>query len=90
MSKVIWKYVLKPINSVNTIELAVDAEILSVDEQNGQVFIWVALTPELNKFPRKFIIYATGDTIEFSPHKHIGTVKLNGGALILHVFEIWD
>ena len=87
MSKRIWKYTLNPLN---TIELPVDAEILSVDEQNGEICMWVALTPEMDAYPRRFIIYATGDTIEFPVYKHIGTVKLNDGSLIFHVFEIWD
>jgi len=90
--KTVYKYVL-PITDVASIKMHKDAEIVHVDNQLEQLCIWAVVDNELPIVLRKFRIAGTGHRLDYDHLKvevkcHLGTVKLYGGALILHVFEI--
>ncbi len=90
MKKSIWKYVINP--SILTIEMPKDAEILTVQQQNGEACIWALVNPDAEKEERVFEIFGTGHNILLGDYneirrRYINTFQLNGGALVFHLFE---
>lgn len=85
--KSIYKYTLTPAEMQN-IELPEGAEILTTQTQNGEICIWAMVNPDAKKVIRTFTVIGTGwRIITESNLKYIGTVQLEGGALVFHVFE---
>lgn len=80
----IWKYQLN-IVSLQNINLAADAKILSVDIQNNTLCLWALTNPNAPTTYRTIEIVGTG--MEVSPYqkRFIGTVQM--GVLVWHVFE---
>ncbi len=76
-----------------TLELARQQEILmpenavalSVQMQNGQPCLWVAVDDQLPK--RKLVVrmYGTGFELDLNIGRHLGTVQLDNG-LVFHYF----
>jgi hypothetical protein len=84
----IWKYTLEP-GQNNTLELPASAEVLSVQNQNEKICMWVKLETDYPKVQRMFAVLGTGWEVE-SNHDllFIGTVQLNHGIYVFHVFEM--
>jgi hypothetical protein len=83
MVKQIWKYKVE-----NVIEMPLDAEILDVQLQNGQMFnacIWAKVNPENELEKRKFVVIGTGHSFDDTNHKYIGTYQ--DGPFVWHLFE---
>jgi hypothetical protein len=86
--KTIWKYLLK-MTEFQTIDMPMDAKILSVQVQNEHPCVWAMVEPEQPKRPRNFVIQGTGLPIEIDAHlDFIGTFQLHGGSLVFHLFEV--
>lgn len=91
MEKQIWKFEIDKNNII--IEMPKDAEILTVQPQNGQICIWALVTPDNVKESRYFEVYATGHTIRYDmgvERKYIGTIQIDGGSWVWHLFERLD
>ncbi len=87
MNCTIFKFILFPSKS-QTIELPIDAEILTVQNQNEEVCMWVKLDPSAPKINRTFAVFGTGwDINADSKLNYIGSVQLESGKLVFHVFE---
>lgn len=85
--KTIYKYTLTT-EEMQKIELPEGAEILSVLSQNEEVCMWAMVNPDADKVIRTFAVIGTGwRLITEANLKYIGTVQLNGGKLVFHVFE---
>lgn len=86
MNMTIWKYKLQP---VCDIVMPVDAEILTVAEQNGGVCSWAKVNPNAVAVQRRrFVSYATGETFcEDRNMRFIGTVTMPPAGFVFHVFE---
>lgn len=86
--KTIWKYTIIPKHFKHNIPSG--GKVLSVGEQFGEICIWVEVDPENQTEEREFKAYGTGhpifDATEFK-REFLGTVMLEGGALIFHVYE---
>lgn len=83
----IYKYPVE-VADIQTILLPLGAQILSVQEQNGQPYIWAILDTETDSEPRRFRLYGTGHNIETdNVLKYIGTFQLLCGRLVYHLFE---
>lgn len=83
--KTIWKYTLRPLTAI---DMPIGAEVLSVHEQLGEVCLWAMVDPDGESEVRKFELFGTGHSIpDLSNKKFVGTSHLDGGALVLHVFE---
>jgi hypothetical protein len=83
MIKQIWKYKVE-----NVIEMPKEAEILSVQIQNGQMFnacIWVKVNPENELEKRQFEVIGTGHSFDDSNKEYIGTYQ--DGPFVWHLFE---
>jgi len=88
--KQVWKYIIESgdFKSQLTYDIPIGGKIIYVDEQFGNICIWVEvdITKETEK--RSFVVYGTGHNIKVCNNKkHVGSVKLNKGALIFHVYE---
>lgn len=81
--KVIYKYVIPPDGI--TISMASGSEILTVDEQQGQITIWVLSDPSRIDEDRHYIVRGTGMAID-SGWDYIGTAQVD--PFIWHLFEM--
>ena len=84
--KQIWKYPIKIGERI--IEMPKGAKILCVKEQFEQICLWVEVYPANKKEKRHFIVYGTGHIINDTAQIYLGSVKLLGGALIYHIYEL--
>lgn len=91
MSKVIWKF---PLNFGNTtVSMPCHAQILSTHVQRDTVCIWALIDEDsIEKTEeRYFVIHGTGHSFDLLADwepKFIGTVLMDDGQLVWHVFEI--
>lgn len=83
MIKVIWKYAVAP---YFVLDLPEDAEVLTVQLQNGQPVMWVKLDPQAPCISRPFVSIATGSSFNDEGAYYIGTFQVEG--LVFHVFEV--
>lgn len=97
----IWKFILDPKdpfnpNEVIKVKMPTDAEILCVQAQHDEICIWAKCTPRKPSEPFKtrcFEVFGTGHSIPdemFVQRSYIGTVQLENGSLVFHVFERVD
>ncbi len=64
------------------------AEILSVQMQRGQPVFWALVDTDAPLVIRSFFVIGTGrEETTATKADHIGTLQLEGGNLVLHVFE---
>lgn len=80
----IWKY---RVATKTVLQIPKGGRVLSVDEQNGDIYIWVLANPNAEKEDRTFLVYGTGHDIPDNPMWFVGTVQLMGGKLVFHIFE---
>ena len=88
MNKTIYKYEIHPSNLV--LELPEGAEILTVQSQHEEAFIWALVNPYNKKAFRYFELFGTGHPVPCDMginRRYIGTFQLSGGALVFHLFE---
>lgn len=74
------------------LELPVGAQILTVQDQFGKPYIWILKDTEQILEMRYFKLIGTGHNFKSSLRKikqYIGTFQLVGGALVLHLFEMY-
>jgi hypothetical protein len=71
------------------VPLPVGADILTIDVQHDQVFIWAVVTPGSPMEERHFNFYPTGLEIPSSENmgRYWKTVHLFNGRLVFHIFE---
>ena len=89
MNKTIWKFELETTDN-QTIEMPVNAEILTVQTQNGIPCIWVLVDPTETKEKRFIEVFGTGHDVYYDmgvSRSYLGTYQLQGGSLVFHVFE---
>jgi hypothetical protein len=87
MQKEIWKYTLKT-TDVQTVPLPINAKILHVGVQRERICLWAEVDPIEAAFTSHiFRIIGTGHPI-FDTYqlKYLGTVMLQGGSLVFHVY----
>ncbi len=87
--KTIYKFTLEIGETI--LHLPKNAKPVHVQEQFGELQIWVELDPfSTDKIDRCFRVFGTGQTIdEFEGLKieYIGTALMTGGAFVAHVYE---
>ena len=89
MKESIWKFPMASPEQ-RIIEMPKGAEILTIQVQNKIPCIWALVNPENEKEKRFFEIFGTGHDMPVDmgiERKYINTFQLNGGALVLHLFE---
>lgn len=88
MKKEVWKFQLT--EPKESIEMPVEAQILTVQTQGGIPCLWALGDPSAPKELRCFEVYGTGHPIHYDmaiERNYIGTFQINGGSLVFHVFE---
>lgn len=84
----VWKFRLKP--GKQKIEMSEGAIILHVHEQNDDVFLWAQVHPTGMVVDRHIMVVATGQSFDDREVcEYIGSVHLNRGALVFHVYELY-
>lgn len=84
-TSVIWKFPIE-IADEQFIEMPKYAETLSVQVQRGIPVIYALCFPDQVKSMRRFYVYGTGHE-KLMLGRYVGTIQLEGGALVFHVFE---
>lgn len=84
--KAIYKYPLT-IADTQAVDMPIGAEALSVQLQ-GSICLWARVETSLPSALRTVRMYGTGHDCSDLPatSQFIGTVQLNGGNLVFHVF----
>ncbi len=88
MKKTIWKLPLT-VTDKQSINLPIDSEILSVQNQNGMPCLWALVDPEKPKEDILIEIFGTGHPVNYDmgvTRKYISTFQMEGGALVFHAF----
>jgi hypothetical protein len=85
--KTIHKYPLE-VKGQQTVEMPYGAQILHVGVQRNQICIWAILeSVKPMMVTRSFVIHGTGHPVDDTGLEHIGTVLMDDGALVWHIFE---
>jgi len=87
MPKIIYKHILKP--NQEELVLPYDSEILSVAAQKGHVVLYEehSVYQKGKTETRKIKIVPTGIEFPRLYKKFLGTVSLDNGIIMLHIFE---
>lgn len=91
--KTIFKYRLDPATTErHLISMPVGATILVAQNQAETVTLWAEVDDDPNSLmeDREFLVCMTGQPCPTLRRKKqfLGTVQLDGGALVLHVYEL--
>lgn len=82
----IHKYILE-MTDEQVIALPMEARILSIQEQKNHLCLWAMVDPELGKTSHIIEIFGTGQAMGGADRSYLGTVKMNDGSFVWHVFE---
>lgn len=82
----VYKYPLSPFVD-QTISMPHGARVVHLAVQDGQVCLWAIVDPSAPPEPRHFSVLGTGDRTLAEDSTYVGTVLLDGGFDVLHVFE---
>jgi hypothetical protein len=82
---VIYKYELA-LTEKQVIQMPDCAEILSVQIQNGGIFLWALVNPNYKNKDVLIAIYGTGNPIYRTNETYISTCQLNG--FVWHIFRL--
>jgi hypothetical protein len=63
------------------------ADVLCVQVQHGEPFVWARITVGNPPILRHFRIAGTGHDLGSNVGRYVGTFQMAGGGLVLHVFE---
>jgi hypothetical protein len=83
----IFKYPA-PISDALLIQMPKRAKVLTVQVQHGQPQLWALVDDDGSSVPRAFKWFGTGHSVERTAGNYVGTVQLEGGALVFHLFEM--
>ena len=81
----VYKYDLE-LKEEQVLSLPADAEILSIQEQGGNLCAWVSVDTEKPERDKTIIISGTGNAIYYKDLRHITTLQM--GSMVWHFFEL--
>lgn len=86
--RTVWKFPIEPADSF-ALEMPADAEILDIQVQHGNVFLWALVNPKAKMGRRVFRLAGTGHPIEEGDElRYVASFQLHKGDLVFHVFEV--
>ena len=88
MTSQIWKYIITPNKLIH--DVPKNGIIRHVDSQGDDMCVWIEVDPKASTEKRHFEVYGTGHSIKYGigiSRDYIGCVKMEGGALVFHVYE---
>lgn len=83
--KVILKFTLH--GPRQTVEMPEGAKILSLQTQHNEPQIWALCDEFAVKESRTFRAVPTGQAFDDEGLTYIGTIQINGGMLVFHIYE---
>lgn len=83
--RTIHKYPLT-VEDNQIVELPKDSQVLAIQTQNGNPFMWVLVDTSQELERRAFVTVGTGHEVT-GYLSYIGTYQMMGGSLVFHVFE---
>lgn len=84
----IFKYAINLNMRTQPLMTAKDARILSVQMQHGECQLWAIVDKDAPRVTRRIEVLPTGAVVENEADlAFLGTVQVDGGGLIFHVFE---
>lgn len=95
--KTVLKYALDALAPEVKISMPLGAKVLHVAKERGAtqdvLCLWALVDTEAPTVPRWFRVYGTGHPLPEGAYdgtfmRHVGTVLMHGGAIVLHVFEV--
>lgn len=87
--QVVYKYPV-PLQDEFDLELPKTAELLHFAAQGDDLCLWARVwLGETETITRRFRLAGTGHILESPPIRDLGTVLLEDGKLVLHLFEMW-
>ena len=69
------------------LQLPRDAQILTVQMQHGDPYIWAKVDPSASKETRNFRLYGTGHPMD-EDGQYVGTFQTKDGKFVFHLFEV--
>lgn len=85
----IWKTTLR-VEDEQTVTMPLGFEILAVQMQHGAVCLWAIVHTAAIPEQRTIYMRGTGHQMNGKEGRYLGTIQLQDGALIFHVFEALD
>lgn len=85
MGKTIWKFSWPGAVSVTRFEMPKGAEVLYVASQNDIPCIWCKVDADSPSENRLFRLVGTGEVCPDG--QYVGSVQIQGGDFIFHIFE---
>lgn len=83
----IYKYPIQ-ITDVQKVKLPIEAQILTAQMQGDALCIWAIVDEAATDTEERTIeVFGTGHPMGQVFRQYIGTVQMQGGALVWHVFE---
>lgn len=82
--KKIWKYAINP---KTKLEMPAGSRILTLHTQDNQPQLWALVDPTAPLVTRVFHALPTGVKFDDGNLSYIGTVHINSGTLVFHIFE---
>ena len=86
MSETIWKFPLE-ITDEQTLAIPRAADLLTVQVQRGRAFLWANVRTDNPTEERIIIMRGTGHALTGVEGKYLGTIQLDCGYLVFHVFD---
>jgi hypothetical protein len=83
--KTIHKWTLTP--GSTDLHMPEGANVLTVQMQGDQPQLWALVDPAQPKTWRTFEIHGAGHSLPENPGEYVATFQMDGGELVLHVFE---
>jgi hypothetical protein len=85
--RVVYKYPLEIVDEQH-VKMPMGAQLLSVQDQNGDLCLWALVDTTAALTQRKIRIAGTGHAVATpGPGAFIGTVQQMKGAVVWHVFD---
>lgn len=86
--KRIYKYPFQN-RRVADIYLPVGAQVLTVQEQHGDLVLWALVEPDNDVEKRSFVTVLTGvESFNWPDPTYLATIQSEGGTFVRHVFEV--
>lgn len=83
----IYKYILPAHSSVVSLSMPEESTVLSIAEENNSISMWVQVDTYKSRIDKEFVIALTGSELPAKAGKFLGTVLLDGGVFVAHVFS---
>jgi hypothetical protein len=84
----IYKYPIPAVPGPFELTLTKYAVVLDVQAQHDRPVLWAVVDPSNASEARRFVAAYTGDEFMAPRFRHVGTLQLYGGDIVLHVFEV--